>query len=136
MLYYVSFMSNVLEGKSLKELQAIRSHLVRQLKRIGPDMIEGSVTVIRVTCGNPRCRCTRGEKHEKTILTRKVDGKTRSTYVPVELVDEVRRWNEQYKRARELLKEIAEVTEVIVRGHGRRQRAKKKAESQLRLLDP
>lgn len=128
-------MNTLLTDKTLAELEAIRAHLVRQLHRIGPELIEGSMAVISTRCGNPNCRCARGEKHEKHILSRKVEGKSHTTYIPLELVEDVRRWNEEYKRAKRLLKEISEVNEAIVRGYGARQREMKAATGQLRLVE-
>ena len=120
-------MNHLLADKPLAELEAIRAHLLRQLRRIGPELVEGSMVVIRVTCGRPGCHCARGEKHQKHILTGKVAGRT--TYIPQELVEDVRRWNEDYKRAKQLLKDIAEVNQAIIRGHGRRQRQRHTAAS-------
>jgi hypothetical protein len=124
-------MNPLLADKPLAELKAIRAHLLRQLRRVGPELVEGSLAVIRVTCGSPGCHCAKGQKHEKHILTGKVAGRTRSLYIPQELVEDVRRWNEEYKRAKQLLKDIAEVNEAIIRGHGRRRR---QAAAGLRLV--
>jgi hypothetical protein len=128
-------MTTLLTDKPLAELKAIRAHLVRQLRRIGPELIEGSPAVIGSRCGNPGCRCARGEKHLKHILTRKVEGKSHTTYIPLELVEDVHRWVREYKRAKQLLKEISEVNEAIIRGHGSRQRQKEKTARQLGLLE-
>lgn len=127
-------MNNLLTDKPLVELKAIRAHLLRQLRRVGPELVEGSLAVIRVTCGRPGCHCAKGEKHAKHILTGKVAGRTRTTYIPQELVEDVRRWNEDYKQAKRLLKDIAEVNEAIIRGHGRRQRRQRQTAGELRLV--
>ena len=127
-------MNTLFTDKPLDELKAIRAHLVRQVRGLGPEMIEGSLAVIRVKCGTPGCHCAEGQRHEKHVLTGKVAGRSRSIYIPQDLVDDVRRWNEEYKRARQLLKEISAVNEAILRGHGRRQRGQARVGDGLRLV--
>jgi hypothetical protein len=50
-------------------------------------------------------------------LTCKVDGKTRSVYVPLDLVPEVRSWIEEHRRLKQLLQEINQLTLALVRSH-------------------
>lgn len=125
-----------MEQKPLKELLAIRAHLMRQLRAVDPGLINGSLAETSTTCGRAGCRCQRGEKHVKVNLCKKVEGKSCTTYVPQDLVEEVRRGTEEFKRAKELLKEIADVNWAIIRGHGRRQREKKRVAKGLRLVTP
>jgi hypothetical protein len=91
---------------------------------VGP-LLQGSLAQIGVTCGNPNCRCARGEKHRSHILTRKVNGRTRSLYIPVDLVEEVRAWAGEHRRVKKLLKEISELNEKIIRAHVGTRRAAK-----------
>ena len=109
-------------------LESRRDARIRELASVGP-LLQGSLTRIRVRCGNPNCRCARGEKHQSHILTKKVRGKTKSLYVPVDMVEEVRGWIEEHRRVKLLLKEISELNEKIVRGHvaTRRSRGAKRA---------
>lgn len=71
-------------------------------------MVDGSLVVVHRRCGKPRCRCTRGEKHPAHYLMRKVGGKTHSLYIPVALVEEVRGWNQEFRRLKRLVAEICE----------------------------
>jgi hypothetical protein len=121
--------------KPAAELKAIRAHLVRQWRRVGPELIEGSLAVTRNQCGNPHCRCARGEKHEKTILCRKVAGRSHATYVPKELVAAVREWTARYQQAKQLLKEISAVNEALIRAYGQEQRRRKQVAKNLRLVE-
>lgn len=60
-----------------KDIKTCRRQIVARLKRlakVGP-MIDGSLVVIYRRCGNPNCRCARGEKHPGHYLTRKVGKK-------------------------------------------------------------
>ena len=124
-----------LEKKPLDELLAIRAYLVGQLRGLDPGLINGSLAQTGSKCGQPGCRCQHGEKHLKTNLCKKVDGRSCTTYVPKDLVEEVRRGTEEFRRAKELLREIADVNWAIIRGHGRRQREKKAIAKALRVVE-
>lgn len=46
------------------------------------DMIEGSVYTVYKKCGNSNCRCVRGKLHGPfNYLSKKIDGKTKLTFV-------------------------------------------------------
>ncbi len=90
---------------------ARRSHLllpkVRQqfqaLARLLP-MVAGSLVEQYVTCGKPRCRCARGQKHGPLYyLYWKEQGRSRSLYVPREKVSELRRQIQNYRRFQTVL---------------------------------
>jgi hypothetical protein len=108
---------------SIGVLQARRDARLKELAGIGP-VLEGSLARIGVRCGNPNCRCARGEKHTSHILKRQVRGKTQSLYVPVDRVEEARRWVDEYRRARKLLSDVSELNRTILRAHVGTKRAK------------
>jgi hypothetical protein len=67
------------------------------LARLLP-MVSGSLVEQYVTCGKPRCRCTRGQKHGPLYyLYWKQQGRSRSLYVPRERVSELRHQIENYR---------------------------------------
>ena len=113
---------------SIRVLEARRDARIGELASAGP-VLQGSLAEIGVTCGNPGCRCARGEKHRSHILTRKVRGKTKTLYVPVDLVEDARRWVEEHRRVKKLLKEISELNEKIIRAHVGTKRARAKRRS-------
>jgi len=96
---------------------------LRKLADCGP-LIDGSLVVIRRRCGNPNCRCARGHKHPAHYLTRKVGRKTESLYIPVDLVEEVRTWHQEYRRLKRLVAEICERQRAIVRRFSAERRRK------------
>ena len=104
------------KGISSNVLNTRRNAAIKRLTDSRP-FIEGSLTKIRVTCGNPNCRCAQGEKHISHVLTKKVRGKTKSLYVPVELVEEVAKWVAEHRRIKRELKEISALSEQIIRQH-------------------
>jgi hypothetical protein len=103
---------------TVEELEARRALLLKQLGRCGP-LIEGSLAVVHRKCGTPACQCHVDEsrRHRQTMLCRKVEGRSYSTHIPKDLEETVREWNEEFKRAKGLLKEISDLGEQIVRGY-------------------
>lgn len=121
---------------SIEMLQKRRDAKLRKLADIGP-VLEGSLAQIGVKCGNPNCRCARGQKHRSHILKRDVRGKTQSLYVPVDMVEDARKWVEEYRRVRALLREISELNREIIRAYvgTKRARAANRAAAERRALN-
>jgi hypothetical protein len=99
---------------SVGVLTTRRDALVRQLARARP-LLQGSLATVGVTCGNPGCRCARGQRHTKHLLTRKVSGKTKNCYVPVAMLTEVKAWTAEYRRIKHLIKAISALNEQLLR---------------------
>lgn len=94
-----------------------RDGLLKRLRKTGP-IVDGSVVLIARTCGNSaHCHCSRGPKHISTYLTFKVQGKTHTIYVPVDLEKEVRQWSGRYKDLKRLIGQICDVQRTIIRQH-------------------
>ena len=76
-------------------------------------------------CGRPSCRCHHGGPlHTGQHLTFKEAGKTRSIYVPKELLPEVRSWLAEHRRLQALLREIHHLTVALLRGRARYRKLK------------
>lgn len=83
--------------RSHSQLAKVRQRF-RALARLLP-MVAGSLVEQFVSCGKPRCRCTRGHKHGPLYyLYWKEQGRSRSLYVPREKVSELRRQIQNYRR--------------------------------------
>lgn len=102
------------QKKSLTELTEERKNLLDRLNS-GVPIIQGSLAKVGVTCGKENCRCAKGEKHISHILTKKVRGKTKSLYVPKNMVEEVNQWVKEHRRIKKVLKEISEISEKIIK---------------------
>jgi len=89
---------------------------VRRLTARGP-VLQASLVQIAKHCGRPGCHCQRGEKHIGHYLTFKEAGKTRTVYVPQDLVEEVRQWIAETKRLKGLMREISALAVARVAGH-------------------
>ena len=71
-------------------------------------------------CGRPECRCHHGGPlHTGQHLTFKEGGKTRSVYVPKELLPEVRSWLAEHQRLKHLLREIHQLSVALLRARAR-----------------
>jgi hypothetical protein len=104
----------------------IRRMLDARRARLAPDqpVLAATLTQVRKRCGQPSCRCYHGEPHLAWHLTYKVQGKTRTVYVPADLLDDVRSWIAEHKRLKTLLDEIHQLTVALIRTHSRHQRRK------------
>jgi hypothetical protein len=106
----------------------IRRMLDSRLKKVVPTapLLAASLNAYTHRCGRPTCRCHHGGPlHTAQHVTFKDAGnKTRSVYVPKDLLPEVRAWIAAHKRLKQLLKEIHLLTLALVRTHHRHQRRK------------
>ena len=74
---------------SAKE-RALRSRLAKLVHE--EPLLHGTLTLRHVSCGNPRCRCARGERHPALYLTFRHGGRTHQMFVPASLAAQVRQW--------------------------------------------
>jgi len=65
-----------------------------------PPLLKGTFSEVRRTCGNPGCKCARGEKHLCRQLSASVEGKTRTWNVPRQYAAKVKRLTDNYRRFR------------------------------------
>ena len=97
---------------------------LRKLATTSP-VLAASLCPYTHRCGRPACRCHHGGPlHHGQHLTFKEQGKTRSVYVPKDLLPEVRTWVAEHKRLKQLLQEIHQLSVALVRTHARHQRRK------------
>jgi len=97
-------------------------------------MVEGSIAMVPRKCGSRTCECRQGvRKHEAMILCKKVDGRSVATYVPKDLWERVRRWNREHKRVKQLLKDLSDIDEQIIRNYVTDKRRDKKVRGSLKV---
>ena len=93
-------------GLSEADRQA-RSQLHQLLER-ADGLAHGSIIRLARRCGNPTCRCaTKDQKHESWCLGVSEKGRTRMKHIPRDREGEVKRWVQQYQRARQLLETMS-----------------------------
>ena len=120
------------ERKSLARLSLLALHKRRKgLVKVLPPLTEilrGSLMERYLTCGNPSCKCARGERHGPVwYLSVTLDQSHRSgTTVAAGQVEQVRRWIENYHRVREYLEKISDINRELLRRQKNRSKPKKK----------
>ena len=82
--------------------QLWRSHaaiqrLLQRLTRSRP-MVQGSFYLLKRRCGNPNCRCARGNLHETWVITRKAAGKGWTYTVPPQERARLRQLTLEYRQ--------------------------------------
>jgi hypothetical protein len=105
----------------------IRRMLQARLKKLTSTtpVLAATLSSYSHRCGRAACRCHHGGPlHTGQHLTFKDQGKTRSVYVPKELLPEVRSWIGQHQHLKQLLKEIHQLSVALVRSHTPQQRRK------------
>jgi len=100
----------------------IRRMLTSRLKRVALDqpVLAASLALVHKRCGQPACACHHGGPlHPAHHLTYKDAGKTRTVYVPQDLVAEVQAWVAGHQRLKQLLGEISQLSLALVKTHSR-----------------
>ncbi len=98
---------------------------VKQLAAAKP-VLAASLALINKRCGKSACACHHGGPlHQAHHLTLKQQGKTRTVYVPKDLVPEVQSWVAEYQRLKRVLAEVSELTLALVQGHVRHRKLKR-----------
>ena len=111
-----------MEQNSINMLKQRRAKLMKSLTALTP-VIDGSFAEVKVTCGKSNCKCASGEKHTSYKLVKKIQGRSKTTHIPRELVEEVKTWVAENRRIKALMKEIASLSEQIIRLHVKTNRA-------------
>jgi len=98
---------------------------LRRLRQIGP-FVAATLVCVPHRCGYPRCHCASGKGHPSWRLTYKGPGqKTVTVYVPVDLIEEVRRWVRNYRQFKKLAAAISSSQIGLVRVHVRERRRRR-----------
>jgi Family of unknown function (DUF6788) len=105
--HHPSFILRMLQGR------------LKQLATASP-VLAASFGTYSHRCGRSSCRCHHGGPlHTGQHLTFKEKGKTRSVYVPKELLPEVHTWLEEHKRLKRLLQEIHQLSVALLKAKAR-----------------
>jgi hypothetical protein len=104
----------------------IRRHLEARIKgfKLHGPFVAASLVAFRRKCGRPGCHCQSGEGHLAHHLTYKVKGKTRSVYVPQDLLPEVQQWVREHQRLKPLMRHISNLALAQIQAHVTEQRRK------------
>jgi hypothetical protein len=106
-------------------LDRMIQHRLKQLVTRTP-VLAATLASYTHRCGRAGCHCRHGGPlHAGQHLTFKERGKTRSVYVPKDLIPQVQAWIAEHKRLKQLLKELQQLTVALVRTHAAHRRRKK-----------
>ena len=116
--------------KASSELSRLSELALRQRKvglaKLPPvgEILRGSLMERYVTCGNPACKCARGERHGPSwyLSVTLGPGRTMGSIVPDEKVEEVRGWIENYHQLKDQLEKISDINRELLRRDRERQR--------------
>lgn len=98
-----------------QKMKAKGDKLILRIAKLSPWM-EGTIVTTTRICGKKNCACHRGgSKHPVMYVTWKENGKTVSLYVPRKLETKVKSWGANYKKLKELIREISNIQKEIVR---------------------
>jgi hypothetical protein len=97
--------------------QKLQASYLKQIAQIGP-FVEGSL-----------CEYRRwpGSKRSSWRLTYKVKAKTKTVYVPVDMVEEVREWTKEYRRLKELIRKETKQSLALIHRYAASRRAASRA---------
>lgn len=106
-----------LKTTTIAKLQKRRTRLADRV----PDLkatLQGALLTQRRRCGNPGCRCARGELHGPYVyLSARVGRRTRLLYIPAALATSVRRRVSLTRQLEETLAAISAINlELLARG--------------------
>lgn len=109
--------------KASGELSRLSELALRQrrqgLAKLPPvaEILRGSLMERYVTCGNPSCKCARGERHGPSwyLSVTLGPGRTTGSIIPDENVNEVRGWIENYHKLKDQLEKISDINRELLR---------------------
>jgi len=104
----------------------IRRHLLARLKELHPKspVLAASLVLVLRRCGRPGCHCQDGQGHPTHYLTCKQEGKTRTVYVPQDLLKEVQSWIAEHQRLKALTHHVSQLALAQVQTHVTERRRK------------
>jgi hypothetical protein len=108
-------------------LRERRKGLAQQLPPV-TEILRGSLLERYVTCGNPACKCAKGERHGPIwYLTVTLGaGRTTGGIVPEAKVAEVRGWIDNYHKLKDHLEKISDINRELLRRQRIQQRKHKR----------
>lgn len=108
-------------------LRQRRQGLAQQLPPV-TETLRGSLVERYVTCGNPACKCARGDRHGPIwyLTVTLGPGKTTGGIVASDKVEQVRGWVQNYQKVKEHLEKISEINRELLRRDRDKQRQRKR----------
>ena len=108
-------------------LRERRKGLAQQLPPV-TEILRGSLLERYVTCGNPACKCAKGERHGPNwyLTVTLGPGRTTGGIVSEEQVAQVRGWIDNYHKLKDHLEKISDINRELLRRQRAQQRKHKR----------
>jgi hypothetical protein len=94
-----------MEEKNIPNMRRRIRVLHKKMSTLGP-LMRGTVVLLGSTCGNPRCKCARGEKHPQYYFSVNIDRKTKIMYLRKEMRMEAEKYVTNYKLLWDIVEEM------------------------------
>jgi hypothetical protein len=94
-----------MEKKRISDMRRKIRLLHQKLSTLGP-LMRGTVVLLGSTCGNPRCKCARGEKHPQYYFSVNIDRKTKTMYLRKEMRSKAEEYVKNYKLLWDIVEEM------------------------------
>lgn len=94
-----------MDKKQIQQIKRRKEALEKRMGSLTPVM-RGSVVELATTCGNPNCRCARGDKHKKVYFSVSAKGKTKLIYLGKERAAIAEQYAANYKTIAEIIDEM------------------------------
>ena len=109
-------------------LRQRRQGLAHQIPPL-TETLRGSLVERYVTCGNPTCKCAKGERHGPVwyLTVTLGPGKTTGGIVSSEKVEQVRGWVQNYQKVKDHLEKISAINRELLRRERNKLRRRKQA---------
>lgn len=75
----------------------------------GQGLLRGTILERWRVCGNPNCKCARGQKHRAVYLMLRQEGRLRQLFVPRAYEPRVRQWVANHHQIKRLITEISQL---------------------------
>jgi hypothetical protein len=112
--------------KNTHYYQKQQAAILKRIAKLGP-FIQGSVVEIERPCGYSGCRCANGGPgHVGTFLTYKLDAKTKTLYIPKDLIEQVRGWSESNKQLKAFIAQMDDLGHKLISRYIKEKRGKAK----------
>jgi Family of unknown function (DUF6788) len=107
-------------------LRQRRQGLANQLPPV-TETLRGSLVERYVTCGNPACKCAKGERHGPVwyLTVTLGPGKTTGGIVASDKVEQVRGWVQNYQKVKDHLEKISAINRELLRRERDKRRRRK-----------
>ncbi len=94
-----------MEKRRISDMRRRIRVLQKKLSTLGP-LMRGTVVLLGSTCGNPRCKCARGEKHPQYYFSVNIDRKTKTMYLRKEMRSKAEEYVKNYKLLWDIVEEM------------------------------